>query len=202
MVTLYRLVPMLAILAVPALVAAADDADSKARAALALAVAKQADPPAVTERPGRTPEQAAKAALAEALGKECDCGLCPASKPMPPASPPPQGGKEAAKRTVEKLDYAGLTAAVGKLAAGESLKVYVGQKPVESATGRLVELTGTIPGEKQIVGVWRCWREKDGAAKMQSVHPDDKPTRVVIGGRYYDRHADGSLFWCVECNGG
>lgn len=200
MVTLYRLVPMLAILAVPALVAAADDADRKARAALALAVAKQA-PPVVAERPGRSAEQAAKAALAEALGKACDCGLCPASKPMPPATVPPVA-KDTPKRTVEKLDYAGLTAAVGKLTPGESIRVYVGQKPVESATGRLVELTGTIPGEKQIVGVWRCWREKDGTATMQSVHPDDKPTRVVVSGRYYDRHADGSLFWCVECNGG
>lgn len=200
MVTLFRLVPMLAVLAVPALVMAADDADARARAALALAVAKQA-PPVVAERPGRTPEQAAKAALAEAMGKACDCGLCPPAKPMPPATPP-AAAKDAPKRSVEKLTYAELTKAVAKLAAGESLRVYVGQMPVDSATGRIIELTDKIPGEKQIVGVWRCWRETDGTAKMQSLHPDDKPTRVIIAGRYYDRHADGSLFWCVECNGG
>lgn len=178
----------------------ADDADAKARAALALAVAKQSPPAVVGERPGRTPEQAAKAALAEAMGKACDCGLCPPAKPMPPATPP-AAAKDAPKRSVEKLTYAELAKAVAKLAPGESLRVYVGQKPVESATGRLIELTDTIPGEKQIVGVWRCWSEK-GEGKMQSLHPDDKPTRVIIAGRYYDRHADGSLFWCVECNGG
>ncbi len=201
MVTLIRLVPILAVLAVPALVIAADDADARARAALALAVAKQSPPAVAGERPARTPEQAAKAALAEAMGKACDCGLCPPAKPMPRATPPSQGGKEAAKRSVEKLTYAELEKSVAKLAAGESLRVYVGQKPVASATGRLIELSDTIPGEKQIVGVWRCWSEK-GEAKMQSLHPDDKPTRVIIAGRYYDRHADGSLFWCVECNGG
>lgn len=199
MVTLFRLIPMLIVLAVPGLVMA-DDADAKARAALALAVAKQTPPVVAEQRPGRTPEQAAKAALAEAMGKECDCGLCPKAKPMPAATPQ-AAAKDAAKRTVEKLTYAELAKAVAKLAAGESLRVYVGQKSVESATGRLVELTDTIPGEKQVVGVWRCWNEK-GEPKMQSLHPDDRPTRVVLGGRYYDRHADGSLFWCVECNGG
>lgn len=198
MVTLCRLIPILAVLAVPALVAA-DDADAKARAALALAVAKQAPPVVADQRPGRTPEQAAKAALAEAMGRACDCGLCPPAKPMPPATPP--AAAKDAPRKVERMTYAELAKAVAKLAAGESLRVYVGQKPVESATGRLVELTDTIPGEKQIVGVWRCWNEK-GEGKMQSLRPDDKPTRVIIAGRYYDRHADGSLFWCVECNGG
>lgn len=183
--------------ALTAPVLAADDADARARAALALAVAKQSQPAVVGERPARTPEQAAKAAIAEAMGKACDCGLCDKAKPMPPAT----ASKDAPKRTVEKLTYAELTKAVAKLAPGESLRVYVGQKPVDSATGRIIELTDKIPGEKQIVGVWRCWSEK-GEGKMQSLHPDDKPTRVIIAGRYYDRHADGSLFWCVECNGG
>lgn len=200
MVTLIRLVPILAVLAVPALVSA-DDADAKARAALALAVAKQAPTAVTAERPGRTPEQAAKAALAEAMGKACECGLCDKAKPMPPAVPLPQGGKEAAKRTVEKLTYAELEKAVTKLAAGESLRVYVGQKPVASATGRLVELTDTIPGEEQRVGVWRCWVEK-GTPKMQPHHGDDKPARVLIGKYWHDQYADGSLFWCVECNRG
>ncbi len=201
MVTLIRLVPILAVLAVPALVIAADDADARARAALALAVAKQSPPTVAAERPARTPEQAAKAALAEAMGKACDCGLCDKAKPMPPASPPPQGGKEAAKRTVEKLTYAELEKAVAKLAAGESLKVYVGQKPVASATGRLVELTDTIPREEQRVGVFRFWIE-NGVGQYQAHHGDDKPARVAIAGYWYDQYADGSLFWCVECNRG
>lgn len=197
MVTLIRLVPILAVLAVPALVIAADDADARARAALALAVAKQNPPTVAAERPARTPEQAAKAALAEAMGRACDCGLCDKAKPMPPATAP----KDAPKRVVEKLTYAELEKAVAALKAGESLKVYVGQKPVASATGRLVELTDTIPREEQRVGVFRFWNEK-GVGQYQAHHGDDKPARVAIAGYWYDQYADGSLFWCVECNGG
>ena len=181
-------------------VRADDDAKLKAKAALAIAIAKQ-EPQAIADRPARTPEQSAKAALAIALGKACDCGLCDKAKPMPPAVPPSAEAKPKAERTVEKLSYAELTKAVAALKPGESLRVYVGQKAVEAATGRLVELTGTIPGEEQIVGVWRWWVE-DGKPTMQPQHGDDRPARVVIAGRYYDRYADGSLFWCVECNRG
>ena len=197
-----RSLPFRLVLAVYALAACmilrADDADAKARAALALAVAKQA-PPVVGQRPARTPEQAAKAALAEAKGRACDCGLCDAAKPMPPAVPPT--AKEVPKRTVEKLTYGDLTKAVEKLASGESIRVYVGQKAPETATGRLVELTDTIPGEEQIVGVFRFWIE-NGKGVYQTHHGDDKPTRVMIGKYWYDRYADGSLFWCVKCNEG
>lgn len=177
----------------------ADDSDRKAKAALALAMARQSAPPVTAHSIGRTPEQAAKAALAEAMGRPCDCGLCDTAKPMPKPEAPKA---EAPKRSVEKMDYVSFAKIVAKLKPTESIRVYIGQKAPVSAVGRLVELSDSIPGEEQKVGVWRCWVEKDGKPTMQSWHPDDKAVRIMIGNYYYDQFADGSIYWCVECNRG
>lgn len=176
--------------------AVADDkANARAKAELALILELQKTAaPAAEVRQARTPEQTAKAALAEALGQPCDCGMCDKAKPMPTAPI-----EKAVK--VERMTYKELAAEVDKLKANEWLKVYVGQDPPKTATGRVVRLTDTIPGEEQIVGVWRCWM-LDGKPTMQPWHPSSVAKRIVKDGRYYDQHADGTLFWCVECNRG
>lgn len=174
---------------------AGEDAVKKARAALAVEMAKQQPSDPLPEM--RSPVQAARAAMAEAMGRPCDCGLCPASKPMPTAT---KQDKPAETKPVEKMSYKELLTAVGQLQDGEALRVYVGQSAVADS-GRVVELTDVIPGEPMRVGVWRVW-SKDGTPTMQLHHPEGQSKRVAIGGYWYDQYPDGSRFWCVACNKG
>lgn len=184
---------------------AKEKAKARARAALALAsteiVPVAAEPPMVAAR------AAAKAALKK-CGESCPCGVCDCeaceccgankAKPMPPAVAP----MATPKRTVERLTYSQLAATVAKLPAGESIRVYVGQQPPESATGRIVTLTDAIPKEEQRVGVFRCWRTDAGDLQYESTQPASGGVRLSMAGRFYDRYADGELYWCVECNRG
>jgi len=171
---------------------AGEDAIKKARAALAVEIAKQQPTEPLPEE--RSPIQSARAAMAEAMGRPCDCGLCPAAKPMPTASKPVE------TKPIEKMSYATLLTAVGQLKDGEAIRVYVGQTAVADSI-RVVELTDSIPGEQMKVGVWRVW-SKAGTPTMQLHHPEGKANRVAIGGYWYDQYPDGSRFWCVECNRG
>lgn len=149
--------------------AQADDA-ARARAALALAAATESAPPAaVLDADGRTPIQAARAALAEALGAECDCGVCSPAKQMPASV---AHSVMPSKPTAETLaDYQALAAKVKALTLGESLRVFAGVEPIEDTayTGVAYHLAGAIPGNAP--GVWRCWVDpKTGTATMQQLH--------------------------------
>lgn len=207
--TLNRILPVLAILAVPLLVGADDAAKSKARARAALALASADAPPVMADPPLIAARAAAKAALNK-CGDACPCSPCDCEpgtcdcckaekiKPMPPATPPEI---VAEKPKPERLAYAELTKAVAKLKPGETVTLYVGQKSSPAATGRIIELSDSIPGEEQRIGVWKCWVE-NGEAKMASAQPAKGGVRVVVDGRYLDRYADGSLYWCAACNRG
>jgi hypothetical protein len=134
----------------------ADDA-TKARAALALAAAMQ--PTSVVAGESRTPNQAAKAALAEAANLECDCGACGVARPMPTAS---------TSAIPEKVDYPTLLKKVEQLKPGESVRVFAGVASIsDSSFSGSVYLVEAIAGESP--GVWRCW-VNNGTATMQRLH--------------------------------
>lgn len=208
MVSLTRILSVIAMLAAP-LFAVAGDAPakekSKARARAALALASTELSPVAADPPMVAARAAAKAALKK-CGESCPCSPCDCEtceccakekvKSMPPATPP-----EIVKAKVERLSFNDLRKAVEKLKPGESITAYAGQDAPASEAGRVVVLTDAIPNEEQRIGVWKCWRE-NGEPKMASAQPAKGGVRVVIDDKFFDRYPDGSLYWCVICNRG
>jgi hypothetical protein len=141
------------------------DESGDASAALALALATQ---PTVFAKPlSRTPEQAAKAALAEALGIECNCGVCDSPKLMPVVRTAESVCKPA---KVERATYPTLRAIAEKLKPGESIRVF-DRVPVQQTcdyAGTVYELIDVIPGQQP--NVWRCYRTAAGEPTMQRLH--------------------------------
>jgi hypothetical protein len=156
---------LIALLAV-ATVAAGED-KHKARAALALAAACE-PAPVGRDANGRTIEQAAKAALAEAAGLECECGVCDVPKPMP--TPVQTVIRPACKTVAELVDYATLRTKIEALKPGESVRLFAGVDVVDdcSFSGTAYKMTGPVPGFP--AGIWRCWKTADGVATMQRLH--------------------------------
>jgi hypothetical protein len=156
---------LIALMAVATVAAAGDK--NKARAALALAAACE-PAPVSRDANGRTIEQAAKAALAEAAAIECDCGVCDSPKPMPALVQTVI--RPACKTVAELVDYTTLRSKVEALKPGESLRLFAGVDVVDdcSFSGTAYKMAGPVPGFP--VGIWRCWKTADGVATMQRLH--------------------------------
>jgi hypothetical protein len=163
----YLLLALLAMVAAANAFAVSAEDNPNVRVALALALATQPAPVARATS-GRTAEQAAKAALAEALGIECDCGVCDSPKLMPTVQPSALICKPAC---VERVTYPVLRSIAEKLKPGESIRVFdrVAVQQTCDYTATIYELSGDgIPGQQP--GIWRCYRPASGEPTMQRLH--------------------------------
>jgi hypothetical protein len=162
----YLLLALLAMVAAANAFAVSAEDNPNVRVALALALATQ-PLPATRDGNGRTPEQAARAALAEALGIECDCGVCDGPKTMPQVQASAPVCKPA---KIERVTYPVLRSIAGKLRPGESIRVFdrVAVQQTCDYAGTVYELTDGIPGQQP--GIWRCYRPASGEPTMQRLH--------------------------------
>lgn len=194
------------LIALSALSRGEDASQIKARVALSMELNRAKS--VVAEKADKSASKIeAKKELQKAMGKACDCESCDCNpckcesksktKSLPPVAPAP--------RVVEKVQtmkFSDLRKMVEGFKAGESVTVYAGQSAPPSASGKVVVLIDLIPDEAQIVGVWKCYRTDAGDLCYESLQPKSGGTRLVMGGRFYDKYADGSMYWCVACNGG